>query len=60
MVIHAVTRAQPHRKIGLYIVGDGLMRASVERWARRAKHVYVAGQIKDQTQLATVMASPTR
>ena len=57
VVIDAVTRAQPHRKIGLYIVGNGLIRKSVEKWARRAKHVFVAGQIKDQERLARVIAS---
>jgi alpha-1,6-mannosyltransferase len=57
VVIDAVTRAQPHRPIGLYIVGNGLIRKSVERWARAAKHVYVAGQIKDQQRLARVIAS---
>jgi alpha-1,6-mannosyltransferase len=57
VVIDAVTRAQQHRKIGLYIVGDGLIRRSVERWARRAKHVHVAGKISDQNQLASVIAS---
>ncbi len=57
VVIDAVSRAQPHRKIGLYIVGNGLIRKSVEKWARRAKHVFVAGQINDQARLARVIAS---
>jgi len=57
VLIDAVTRAQSHRKVGLYIVGDGLIRKSVERWARRAKHVHVAGQISDQNRLASVIAS---
>jgi len=57
VVIDAVTRAQAHRKIGLYIVGNGLIRKSVERWARRARHVHVAGQISDQHRLASVIAS---
>ncbi|HKY19357.1 MAG TPA: glycosyltransferase [Rhizomicrobium sp.] len=56
-IIQAVSRAQAHRKIGLYIAGDGFLRASVERWALNARHVYVAGQINDADQLATVMAS---
>ena len=56
-LIQAVSRAQRSRKIGLYIAGDGFLRASVERWALNAKHVYVAGQINDPEQLATVMAS---
>ncbi|HVV28502.1 MAG TPA: glycosyltransferase [Rhizomicrobium sp.] len=57
VVIDAVTRAQAHRRIGLYIAGDGLIRRSVERWARRAKHVHVAGQINDQERLAAAIAS---
>jgi alpha-1,6-mannosyltransferase len=57
VVIDAVSRAQAHRRIGLYIVGDGLIRKSVERWARRARHVHVAGQISDQHRLASVIAS---
>jgi alpha-1,6-mannosyltransferase len=57
VVIDAVTRAQSHRKIGLYIVGNGLIRKSVEKWARRARHVFVAGQINDQARLARVIAS---
>ncbi len=56
-LIQAVTRAQKQRKIGLYIAGDGFLRASVERWAMGAQHVYVAGQINDPEHLATVMAS---
>jgi alpha-1,6-mannosyltransferase len=56
-IIQAVSRAQKGRKIGLYIAGDGFLRASVERWAQGAQHVYVAGQINDPEQLATVMAS---
>jgi alpha-1,6-mannosyltransferase len=56
-IIQAVSRAQASRKIGLYIAGDGFLRASVERWALNARNVYVAGQINDADQLATVMAS---
>lgn len=56
-IIKAVSLAQSRRKIGLYIAGDGFLRASVERWALNARNVYVAGQINDQEQLATIMAS---
>ena len=41
-IIKAVSRAQKQRKIGLYIAGDGFLRASVERWALNARNVYVA------------------
>src|SRR6185295_6514967 len=56
-IIQAVSKAQKQRNIGLYIAGDGFLRASVERWALSARNVYVAGQINDADQLATVMAS---
>jgi alpha-1,6-mannosyltransferase len=56
-IIQAVSRAQTSRKIGLYIAGDGFLRAWVERWALNAQNVYVAGQINDPEQLATMMAS---
>jgi alpha-1,6-mannosyltransferase len=56
-IIQAVSRAQKQRKIGLYIAGDGFLRAWVERWAFNAQNVYVAGQINDGEELATVMAS---
>jgi alpha-1,6-mannosyltransferase len=56
-IIQAVSKAQASRKIGLYIAGDGFLRAWVERWAQGAQNVYVAGQINDSEQLATVMAS---
>lgn len=56
-IIQAVSRAQASRKIGLYIAGDGFLRAWVERWALNARNVYVAGQINDAEQLATMMAS---
>ncbi|MBW8708804.1 MAG: glycosyltransferase [Alphaproteobacteria bacterium] len=56
-LIQAVSKAQKQRKIGLYIAGDGFLRASVERWALNAQNVYVAGQINDADHLATMMAS---
>ena len=56
-LIRAVSRAQKQRKIGLYIAGDGFLRAWVERWALNTQNVYVAGQINDADQLSTVMAS---
>ena len=56
-LIEAVTRAQAMRPIGLYLVGDGFLRGAVNRWAGRARHVHVAGQINDQKRLAGIMAS---
>ncbi len=56
-IIEAVRKAQRERPIGLYIVGDGMQRRAVERWAAAVPHVHVAGQINDQKRLASVMAS---
>lgn len=57
IVIEAVTKAQRARRIGLYIVGDGIQRRAVERWAAQSRHVHLAGRISDQKRLAGVMAS---
>ncbi len=56
-IIEAVSRAQQERPIGLVIVGDGLIRHSVDRWAENARHIHVAGQETDQARLATILAS---
>lgn len=57
IVIDAVTKAQKTLPVGLFIVGDGPMRGTVERWAAAARHVHVAGRISDQKKLAAVLAS---
>lgn len=56
-LIDAVTEANRTRKVGLYLVGDGLIRPWVDRKARAAPHVHVAGQINDRDRLATLIAS---
>jgi alpha-1,6-mannosyltransferase len=56
-LIEAVAKANAQRPVGLYLVGDGFLRKTVERQAARVPHVHVAGQIGDQAQLARLMAS---
>jgi len=56
-LIEATGLAQKHRPVGLYLVGDGFLRRTVERQAAKVPHVHVAGQITDQAQLARLMAS---
>jgi alpha-1,6-mannosyltransferase len=43
--------------VGLYIIGDGPDRKRVDRLARKAKGVFVGGQVKDRALLAQMMAS---
>jgi alpha-1,6-mannosyltransferase len=56
-IMQAVTKAQAQRPIGLFLIGDGFLRGTVERWAGRARHIHVAGQVNDQRQLARLIAS---
>ena len=60
-LIAAVDRANDGRSgvepFGLYLVGDGLARAAVERAASRAPHVHVAGHVDDRAHVARLMAS---
>jgi alpha-1,6-mannosyltransferase len=56
-IIEAVSRAQEQRRIGLVIVGDGFIRRSVEKWAAKGNHIYVAGHETDQQRLASILAS---
>jgi alpha-1,6-mannosyltransferase len=57
MLIHAVTKAQQTRPIGLYVVGDGFIRGSIEAHADKARHIYLAGWLKDRETLARTIAS---
>ena len=43
--------------LALFIVGDGLARAGVERLARRHRGVYLAGAVADRDRLAHIYAS---
>ncbi len=54
--IGKVNRRKPSA-VGLYLVGDGLSRARIERAAARVPHVHVAGLVPDRALVARMMAS---
>ena len=56
-VIDAVRELNEYRSIGLYLIGDGLIRWWVERQAAAAQSVHVAGMVRDRDMLATTLAS---
>jgi alpha-1,6-mannosyltransferase len=58
-LIDAVGRANRSARapIGLYLVGDGLARATIERASARVPHTHVAGQVSDRHEVARMMAS---
>lgn len=51
-----VNRQQPD-STGLYLVGDGLSRARIERAAAAVPHIHVAGLVPDRALVARMMAS---
>ena len=55
--IEAVTLAQKTRPVGLYVVGDGFIRDSIEAKAARASHVHIAGWVGDRALLSRMLAS---
>nr|WP_269142553.1 glycosyltransferase [Acetobacter garciniae] len=57
LLMRAVGRAQKSRRIGLYVIGDGLMHRQVQAQAARMEHVHVAGHVGDRQVLARMMAS---
>lgn len=57
MLIRAVSKAQATRPMGLYVVGDGFIRGSIEAHADKARHIYLAGWLKDRETLARTIAS---
>ncbi len=57
LLIEAVQRANEKRPVGLYIVGDGLSRRTVERAARKVKQVYLAGNISLRPKVAAMLSS---
>ena len=57
VIMEAAARAGRTRPIGLYLIGDGLIRSAIERKARRLPHIHIAGQIDDRAQVATMLAS---
>jgi alpha-1,6-mannosyltransferase len=57
-IIEAVVEARRVRPdLGLVIVGDGLIRKSVEEWAAKAGGVYMMGALADRQALARCYAS---
>jgi alpha-1,6-mannosyltransferase len=56
LLIDAVSSAQNARPIGFYVVGDGFIRASIEAKAGKAKHIHLAGWLKDRETLARTIA----
>ncbi|HXI86686.1 MAG TPA: glycosyltransferase, partial [Parvularculaceae bacterium] len=57
MMIDAFDSASSVRPIGLYIVGDGPSRRSIEKLASKIRGVYVAGFVHERARLATMLAS---
>jgi alpha-1,6-mannosyltransferase len=55
--IDAVTIAQQTRPVGLFIIGDGFIHASIKAKAARAANVHVAGWVTDRATLARMLAS---
>ena len=45
------------KPIGLFLIGDGVARADVERAAAKHTHVHVAGRILDRARIARMLAS---
>jgi len=52
-----IANRSSRQAIGLYLVGDGLARARVERAAARVPQVHVAGLVGDRAEVARIMAS---
>mgnify|MGYP001198822037 FL=1 len=57
MIFQSIKKAQKYSDIGLYVIGDGLIRPWVERWSKRTPNVYIAGQENNRDHLANLMAS---
>jgi alpha-1,6-mannosyltransferase len=57
VLIDAVRQAQKTTSVGLFIMGDGLSRKTLERLAAQVPHVFMAGEIRDRPQVARMMAS---
>ncbi len=57
MLIDAVTKAQKTRPMGFYVVGDGFIHGAIEARASNARHIFLAGWLKDRATLARTIAS---
>ncbi len=56
-MLSAVKRLQKDVPVGLFLIGDGPMRKSVEKKAADLPNVSVAGQIRDRKRIARILAS---
>lgn len=56
-MIQAVGELYGASPIGLFVIGDGLMRKTNEKFARGYRGIHIAGQIDDRMQLARCLAS---
>lgn len=57
VVMEAIARTNRTCPVGLYMIGDGLSRAKIDLKAATIPQVHVAGQIKDRTRVAALLAS---
>ena len=57
MLFQAIKKVQEFKNIGLYVIGDGLIRPWVERWSKGTPNIYIAGQEDNRDHLANLMAS---
>jgi alpha-1,6-mannosyltransferase len=57
VIMEAAAQAGRTRPVGLYLIGDGLIRGAIERKARSLPHIHVAGQVDDRAKVAAMMAS---
>jgi alpha-1,6-mannosyltransferase len=55
--IAAAAKAGQSRPVGLYVIGDGFIRGSIEAKAAREAHVHMAGWVGDRETLAGMLAS---
>jgi len=55
--IAAAAKAAETRPVGLYVIGDGFIRGSIEAKAARAAHVHLAGWVGERETLARMLAS---
>lgn len=56
-LIQAIGELNHTRPIGLFVIGDGMMRKATERFASRYHGIHIAGQVDDRARLARCLAS---
>ncbi len=57
LLIDAVDKLARIREIGLYVMGDGLLRPWVNWHAKRRRNIYVSGYVSDRARVAQLLAS---